>query len=45
MITKGTKWLVVTTRGVRTFTNDEYMLNYINKRVRMILSVTRIRER
>ena len=45
MINKGTKWIVITTRGVRTFTSDEYMLNYAKKRTGMILSITRVTER
>ena len=45
MISKGTKWIVVTTRGVRTFTNTEYMTNYVNKREDMILSIARVAER
>lgn len=42
MISKGTKWIVVTKRGVRTFTNTEYMINYLKKRARMVVSVVQV---
>lgn len=45
MINKGTKWLVVTTRGVRTFTSTEYMTNYIKKRENIIVSIVHVTER
>lgn len=42
---KGVKWIVITTHGMKYFTNSEYMTNYVKKRENIIISITRVAER
>lgn len=36
---KGIKWLVITTHGIKYFTDTEYMTNYVKKREDIIISI------
>lgn len=37
---KGVKWLVITTHGMKYFTNTEHMANYVKKREEIVISIT-----